>query len=224
MEQFEKYVKETSRNELNKRLKDLTAHAINLGKTIPTLENEDEQAMYLKEFNNAIEQSNIIKEEFRKRDIQKIETPPTKVERLFPTVTKIIQDRKPPIIEEEEPKIEETATKTQETTVTGQHKEEVTEEPKKDFYEEETDVLRATDMLEFFKDKPDLIPAKRPQEEFTEITDETAKEELKEESKEEVKQEEHKEELNKELKMALKKDEDERKIQTLQELGIEDIL
>ena len=98
MDQFEQMIKMSSVNELHKKLKDIIYHACNLGKNIPTIENKDEQDMFLKEYLSSIDSISQIKE---------------------------------PIIEQ--PNIEQT---TQPSIDNFQ-------------YSDETDVLRATDLVGF---------------------------------------------------------------------------
>jgi hypothetical protein len=169
MEQIEKYIKESSRHDLDKKLKDLVANGSNLGKTLPTLENEAKIEIYLREFNDILAELKLIREEITNRDLQKISTPSTTMERLLPTVTKYIQDRKPPIIEEET-KSEEKVLEEQQAVIKAKMKTESNKiEPTTNIYNDETDVLRATDMAQFFSNKPEITPMPHPEEAFKEI-------------------------------------------------------
>lgn len=175
MDQFEQMIKMSSVNELHKKLKDIIYHACNLGKNIPTIENKDEQDMFLKEYLSSIDSISQIKEELRERELQKITKPPTTMERLLPTVAKIIQDHKPPMIDptliiddskpeekEEQPKeiikddnvsfkdIEEIKEEIKEPIIEQPNIEQTTQPSIDNFqYSDETDVLRATDLVGF---------------------------------------------------------------------------
>ena len=169
MEQVEKYIKESSRHDLDKKLKDLVANGSNLGKTLPTLENEAKIEIYLREFNDILAELKLIREEITNRDLQKISTPSTTMERLLPTVSKYIQDRKPPIIEEET-KSAEKVLEEQQAVIKAKMKTESNKiEPTINIYNDETDVLRATDMAQFFNNKPEITPMPHPEEAFKEI-------------------------------------------------------
>ena len=95
MEQFEKYIKGLSNSKLKSKLKELEQNAEYLGKEIPKVD-KDKRDMLQKEYNNDIAHIDQIKAEIKHREDKKKGKEPSTVEKLFPTVTTIIDNHKVP--------------------------------------------------------------------------------------------------------------------------------
>ena len=139
MEQFENYVKSLSNSKLLKKLKELEKNAEDIGKNLHKVSKE-ERDMYTTEYRVTLEHIDQIKAEMQKREERRKEKDPTTVETLFPTVTKIIENHKAPVLEnentEEETTINTTDTKEIEKEVSSDEKELIKEQLKEELKEE----------------------------------------------------------------------------------------
>lgn len=137
MEQFENYVRSLSNSKLLKKLKELEKNAEDIGKNLYKVSKE-ERDMYTTEYKVTLTHIDQIKAEMQKREERKKEKDHTTMETLFPTVTKIIEDHKAPVLENEN--IEEETINTDikeiEKEVSSDEKELIKEQLKEELKEE----------------------------------------------------------------------------------------
>ena len=149
MEQFKQTVHNLSDKDLTIRCKELSAYAQQIGKKIPTITDVTRQQTYLKEYTTTMEKLNIVKAEMNHRGLKEKISFLDKIKSIFKKKKDInIEMSKP--IEAEQPKQE---VKQSEVQPAPQQEVQpvVAQSRQPERYEEETDVLRSTDILEFLK-------------------------------------------------------------------------
>ena len=158
MEQFKQHIKTISNKDLVQKHLELSKYAAKIGKTIPTLTDLTTQQTYLTEYTKTMEKLNIIKAEMNHRGVSEKVSFFDKIKAIFKknkTEQPIIQQPiEQPI--QEQPKVE---TKLVEQPIVN------TQPIKPTVYEEETDILRSTDMLDF------LNPEKYENSDFKDVNE-----------------------------------------------------
>lgn len=154
MEQFKNRISQMSDKNLLKRQKELTKYANGVRKTIFNAKNTDRQEMYMTEYSTAVKKLNIVQEEIEKRHIDTKKSFFSKFASIFhkkeKQSAKIEQLNKS--VEEKsktEQKIEQKVEQKVEPIVEKKVEQQPIKQPRPSEYDEATDVLRCTDMLEF---------------------------------------------------------------------------
>ena len=133
MEQFNNYIQTLSNSKLTKKLKELEKSAEEVGKQLPKLDKEQRE-MYLKEYETTLEHIDDIKNLLNERKEKELSKEQSTIEKLFPTVTKIINDNADPTKKKDTPEKDNTEDIQEEAT------EEVKEETKEEIKEEASEI------------------------------------------------------------------------------------